>query len=67
VPHPLRADPAGQVVRQPGPRGEAAHNPPYVGGEQPPAGPGGEEHIGVSGGIGTLGRLIRERIRGAVS
>jgi hypothetical protein len=35
VAHGLGAEAAGQFVRQAGARGEAAHDPPHVGGEQP--------------------------------
>jgi hypothetical protein len=48
---------AGQVGWQAGPGGEAAHGAPHVGGEQPSAGSGGEQHgdvlrAGASGEVG---------------
>jgi len=42
VPHHAGSEVAGQVGWQAGPGGEASYGPPYVGGEQPSSGPGGE-------------------------
>ena len=57
VSYHARSQAAGQIGRQAGPCGEAAHDPPYVGGKQPPPRPGGEQHrdvcqIGSPGEIG---------------
>jgi Ser/Thr protein kinase RdoA (MazF antagonist) len=57
VSYHARSQVAGQVARQAGPCGEVAHDPPYVGGKQPPPRPGGEQHrdvcqIGSPGEIG---------------
>jgi len=42
VPYHARPEAAGQIGGQAGPGGEAAYGLPYVGGEQPFPGPGGE-------------------------
>ena len=57
VPERAGSEVAGQVGGQPGPGGEAAHGAPHVGGEQPSAGSGGEQHgdvlrAGASGEVG---------------
>jgi hypothetical protein len=57
VSYHARSQVAGQIGRQAGPCGEVAHDPPYVGGKQPPPRPGGEQHrdvcqIGSPGEIG---------------
>ena len=45
APDHARSQVAGLVGGQAGPGGEAAQGPPHVGGEQPPAGPGGEQRL----------------------
>jgi hypothetical protein len=75
VPHHAWSQVAGQVGWQAGPRGEAAHDVPHVGGEQPSSGPGGEQHrevrhagppgeIGVYPGSGRAGE--REALAPAI-
>jgi hypothetical protein len=69
VPRRFRAEVAGQVVRQPGLRGEPAHDPPRVGREQPPPVPVANSTLSPWPGLGCLYLLLDQQghhVRGFV-